>query len=77
MPMAKGLVLYFELTYVGRILPGGAFRQLFFLLKYGIVFSNFWLDSLEQQIHSRPGIVRLMISTCDQCNSLLNVKSKS
>ena len=41
------------------------------------VFSNFCLDSLEQQIHSRPGIVRLTLSTCDQCNSLLIVKPKS
>ena len=27
MPMAEGLVLYFERTYVGRVLPGGTFQQ--------------------------------------------------
>ena len=27
MPLAEGLVLYFERTYVGRILPGGTFQQ--------------------------------------------------
>ena len=30
MPMAEGLVLYFERTYVGRVLPGGTFQQLIF-----------------------------------------------
>ena len=27
MPMAEGLVLYFERTYIGRFLPGGTFQQ--------------------------------------------------
>ena len=33
MPMAVGLVLYFERTYVGRVLPGGTFQQPIFPIK--------------------------------------------
>ena len=33
MPMAEGLVLYFERTYIGRVLPGGTFQQPIFLIE--------------------------------------------
>ena len=40
MPMAEGLVLNFERTYVGR-LPGGTFRQHFFPIEIWNSFFEF------------------------------------
>ena len=42
MPVTEGLVLYFERTYIGRTLPGGAFQQLIF----PITMWNYHLEAL-------------------------------
>ena len=42
MPVTEGLVLYFERTYIGRTLPGGAFQQPIF----SIAMWNYHLEAL-------------------------------
>ena len=53
----EGFVLYFERTYVGRVILAAVFQS--FPSRCGIAILKWWLDFPEQQIQSRPGFARL------------------